>query len=167
MTRSRNRMNSPPINQQPMIQSGFVSPMMRPPGIPIKPHSIPYGINQFKIHPMYRMIYRDYYVQQFKSIYSTLMVNHQQHIRLNQHIYVTNEFIRSGRKEYQFMLNQQESCYKLQLNTMNYLIQNVWKLIDEMDKSCFPDIHFGYDHEFRNIYMLFELIRQIISNKIE
>ncbi len=160
MTRSRNRMNSPPLNQQPLIQPRFIPPLMSPPGIPTQP-------NQSKIPPMYRMIYRDYYVQQFKSMYSTLMVNHQQHIRLNQQIYVTTEWIHSGRKEYQFMLNQQEMWYKLQLNTMNYLIQNVWKFIDEMDKSCFPDIHFGYDKDFRNIYMLFELIRQIISNKIE
>ncbi len=163
MTRSRNRMNSPPLNQ--VIRPGYISPLNRPPGIPIQP--IPTRMYPSKIPPMYRMIYRDYYIQQFKSIYATLMVNHQQHIRLNQQIYLTTECVRSGRKEYQFMLNQQEMCYKLQLNTMNYLIQNVWKLIDEMDKSCFPNIHFGYDKDFRNIYMLFELIQKIISNKIE
>jgi hypothetical protein len=129
-----------------------------------------YNMNQYhvnKIPDIYMKIYREYYIQQFKSIYSILVFNHQQNIELNNQIYVISEMIRYGKTEYQLMLNNKEMWFKIHLNNMNYLIMNVWKFIDEMDKSCFPNIDFRYDNEFRNIYMLFELIQQIISNKIE
>lgn len=177
MTRSRNR-NSPPMKPTPVyplrpvvIRPGYISPIMHPPGIPIQSHmNSPKIINEMhptKIPSIYRMIYRDYYIQQFKSIYPILMVNHHQHNQLNQQMYITRELIRSGRKEYQYMLNQQEIYYKLQYNTITNLIHNVWKMIDDIDKSCFPNIDFRYDLEFRNINMLFQLLQQIISNKID
>ena len=115
----------------------------------------------------YKKVYRDYYIQQFKYIYSMLIVNHRQHIQLMNHIYVMNELIRSGKTEYRYMLSHQEVWFKSHINTMNDLMMNVWKLIDDLDHSCFPHIDFRYEHEFRNIYVLFELIQKIISNKIE
>lgn len=123
--------------------------------------------NGNKLPYIYKQIYRDYYIQEFKSIYSILVMNHQENIKLNNQIYITSEMVRYGKLEYQVMLNHQEFWFNIQLNNMNYLIMNVWKLIDEIDKSCFPHIDFKYDYEFRNIYMLFELIQKIISNKIE
>jgi hypothetical protein len=176
MTRSRNRVNSPPlhnVHQHLVIRPGYISPLVRPPGIPhcisINPRvnqpPIPTEMNN--VSPMYRMMYRDYYIQQFKSIYCMLMVHHRQHIQLNNMIYAMSEMVRSGRQEYQEILKHEEMYNKIQKNTLNYLIMNIWKIIDEMNKSCFPNIDFKYDYEFRNIYMLFELIHQIISNKIE
>lgn len=173
MTRSRNQgkmnMVQPLANQYKVIQPCLNQKYMNQTRLN-KLEVKPYQVNQYqvnKIPDIYMKMYRDYYIQQFKSIYSILVFNHQQNIELNNQIYVTSEMIRYGKLEYQLMLNNQETWFKIHLNNMNYLIMNVWKFIDEMDKSCFPNIDFRYDNEFRNIYMLFELIQQIISNKIE
>jgi hypothetical protein len=115
----------------------------------------------------HQQLYRNYYLHHFKLLHSMIYQNHMYFIELNRQIHFTNEMIRFNRQEYVVILRQQEMWYKLQHNMMTYLIKNTWKMIDNIDKSCFPNIDFNYESDFRNVEMLLQLLYQIITNKIE
>ena len=116
---------------------------------------------------MYKHLYRNYYIQQFSLLYPILMVHHKQHIHLNNQIYISDEMINANHLEYNMILKQQTVLYNMQINIIKQIMNSTWKMIDEIDHTCFPDIDFNYDHSFRNIHTLFELLKCIISNKIE
>jgi hypothetical protein len=114
-----------------------------------------------------KSLYRNYYIQEFQNIYHLLSVNHKKFIELNEQMYITNELIKKYPNENKMILKYQEVWYRIQYSYMSQLINHAWYMIDDIDKSCFPTIDFKYDISFRNMSTLFDIIHQIISNKIE
>lgn len=108
-------------------------------------------------------IYRNYYVRQFKHIYDLIQFNHKKFIQLTNEMYITTESIKKYPNENKNILKFQEGWYRIQYNQMNQLIQYGWNMIDTIDKSCFPNVDFNYDHSFRNIYTLLDVIRKLIN----
>lgn len=150
---------------QPYIEPRFQPNVYQPYIQPALQHPILNEITyQSFVQPNYLM-FRAYYIHQFKIFYALLLNNHKIFIQLNNQIYITKELIYSGKLEYNTILIEQEIWYKIQYNIVNHLMNNIWKFIDTMDKSYFPDVNFQYDPSFKNIITLFELIYTLM-NKI-